>query len=156
MMITLAFNKLIELLYYFSNVSRTRTVFPNMKHFAFVQNLYNLKKMKNTHRGVLLLVKLQASVCNFTRSNTPIWVFFTFLKLYKWYQIAHSITFQFANFSNLFYANDFFLYLLKTENIRDQWLTYLVIYKPFDSTQFIRFYMKGNNVLQWFNQFVTM
>ena len=79
---------------------------------------------------MLLLVKLQASACNFTRSNTPIWVFFTFLKLYKWYQIAHNITFQFANFSNLFYANDFFLYLLKTENVRDQWLTYLVIYKP--------------------------
>ena len=26
--------------------------------------------------------------CNFTESNTPRWVFFTFLKLYEWYQIV--------------------------------------------------------------------
>ena len=31
--------------------------------------LYNLKNVKNTHGGVLLLVKLQA--CNFTKSNPP-------------------------------------------------------------------------------------
>ena len=30
--------------------------------------------------------------CNFTKSNTPEWVFFTFCKLYKWYQILQSIT----------------------------------------------------------------
>ena len=35
-----------------------------------------LKNVKNTHRGVLLLV-----ACNFTKSNTPPWVFFTFFKL---------------------------------------------------------------------------
>ena len=36
------------------------------------------------------LVKLQASASawNFTKSNTPPWVFITFLKLYKWYQIT--------------------------------------------------------------------
>ena len=28
--------------------------------------------------------------CNFTKSNTPPWVFFTLLKLYKWYQIAQN------------------------------------------------------------------
>ena len=27
----------------------------------------------------------------FTKSNAPLWVFFTFFKLYKWYQIAHHI-----------------------------------------------------------------
>ena len=42
--------------------------------------LYNLKNVKNTYGGMLLLVKLQA------KSNTPQWLFFTFLKLYKWYQ----------------------------------------------------------------------
>ena len=31
--------------------------------------------------------------CNFTKSNTPPWVFFTFFKLYRWYQIAQNITF---------------------------------------------------------------
>ena len=35
--------------------------------------------MKNTHGGVLILVKLQASARNFTKINTPPWVFFTFL-----------------------------------------------------------------------------
>ena len=44
--------------------------------------------MKNTHGGALILVKLQAS-----KINTPPWVFFTFFKLYKWYQIAQRITF---------------------------------------------------------------
>ena len=42
----------------------------------------NLKNVKYTHGGVLLLVKLQASkACTFTRSNTPPWVVFTFFKL---------------------------------------------------------------------------
>ena len=48
--------------------------------------------VKNTHGGVLLLVKFQASACKFTKSNTPPWVFVTFLKLYMWYQIAQRIT----------------------------------------------------------------
>ena len=29
---------------------------------------------------------------NFTKINTPPWVFFKFLKLHKWYQIAQNIT----------------------------------------------------------------
>ena len=33
-------------------------------------HLYNLKNMKNTHGWVLLLVKLQASAGNFTKSST--------------------------------------------------------------------------------------
>ena len=44
---------------------------------------YNLKNLKNTHRGVLILVKLQAEGCNFSKSDTPRWVFFTLFKLYK-------------------------------------------------------------------------
>ena len=54
------------------------------------------KKRENTDRGVLIFAKLQASACNFTKINTPPWVFFTFLKLYKWYQIAQRITNIFA------------------------------------------------------------
>ena len=49
--------------------------------------------MKNTYGGLLLLVKLQAEACNFTRSNTPPWVFFTLFKLYEWYQIEQRITY---------------------------------------------------------------
>ena len=41
---------------------------------AIWHHLYNLKNVKNTHAGVLLLVK-------FTKSNTRPWVFFTFFKL---------------------------------------------------------------------------
>ena len=32
-------------------------------------------------------------VYNFTKSNTPPWVFFTFFQLYKWYQIAQSVSY---------------------------------------------------------------
>ena len=42
-------------------------------------HLYNLKNVKNTHGGVLFLVKLQASVYNFTRSLSPPWVFSRYL-----------------------------------------------------------------------------
>ena len=37
--------------------------------------------VKDIHRGVLLLVKLQAEAFNFTKSKTPPWVFFTYFKL---------------------------------------------------------------------------
>ena len=47
-------------------------------------HLRNSKNVKNTDGGMSLLVKLQG--------NIPPWVFFTFLKLYKWYQIAQCIT----------------------------------------------------------------
>ena len=40
-------------------------------------HLYDLKNVKNTHGGVLLLVKLQAEAS--LKSNIPPWVFFTFL-----------------------------------------------------------------------------
>ena len=33
--------------------------------------------------GVLVLVKLQALASNFTKTNTPPWMFFTFFKLWK-------------------------------------------------------------------------
>ena len=55
--------------------------------------MHNLKNVKKTPGGVLLLVKLQAESCNFTKSDIPPWVFFTFFKLYEWFQIAQSTTF---------------------------------------------------------------
>ena len=56
-------------------------------------HLYNLENVKNTHGGVLILVKLNVEACNFTKINTPPWVFFTFLKLHEWYQIAQNNTY---------------------------------------------------------------
>ena len=50
--------------------------------------MYNLKHVKNTHWGVLLLAKLQASAYKFTKRITPSRVFYTFLKMY---QIAQSV-----------------------------------------------------------------
>ena len=58
---------------------------------AIWYHLNNLKNVKNTYGGLLPLVKLHALTCNFTKSSTSPWVFFTFLKLFKWYQIAQRI-----------------------------------------------------------------
>ena len=50
-------------------------------------HLYNLKNVKKyIWRSVTFFT------CNFATSNTPPWVFFTFLKLHKRYQILQSIT----------------------------------------------------------------
>ena len=49
---------------------------------AIWYHLYNLKNVKNTHGGVLIL---------------PPCVFFTFLKLCKWYQIAQRTTHMMIN-----------------------------------------------------------
>ena len=51
--------------------------------YAIWHDLYNLKNVKNTLGGVLLLVKLQALVFNLTKSNIPPWVFFSFFKSHK-------------------------------------------------------------------------
>ena len=48
------------------------------------------KNREKHPRRSVLLVKLQAKAYNFTKSNTPPWVFFTFFKLYEWYQIVQS------------------------------------------------------------------
>ena len=40
-----------------------------------------VKKCENIHGGVILLIKLQASTCIFSKSNAPPLVFFTFFKL---------------------------------------------------------------------------
>ena len=62
-------------------------------HCAIWYHLYNLKNAKNTHGEVLILVKLQAVAYSFTKLNSPPWVLFTLLKLYKWYQIAQRTTY---------------------------------------------------------------
>ena len=50
-----------------------------------LESFVQFKNVKNTRGGVLLLVKFQATkACNFTKSNTPLWVLFTFFNMYKW------------------------------------------------------------------------
>ena len=59
---------------------------------AILYDLCNLKNVKNAHAGVFLLVKLQASAYNFTKTNFPPQVFFHVFKVYECYQIAQRIT----------------------------------------------------------------
>ena len=56
---------------------------------AIWYHLYHFKNVKNTHGGVLLLVKFTK---NFTKSNTLPWVFFTFFKLYDSITISEQAT----------------------------------------------------------------
>ena len=53
------------------------------------------KREKHSWRSVNF-----SKVAGFTKINTPLWVFFTFLKLYKWYQIAQRITYTTVLFWN--------------------------------------------------------
>ena len=58
---------------------------------AISYHLYNSKNVKSIHGGVL-------KTCNFTRSSTSPWMFFTFFKFYKWFQIAQHITIDSSSF----------------------------------------------------------
>ena len=57
--------------------------------WAIWYHLYNLKNVKSTHVGVLLL-----EACKFTNSSHPPWAFFMFFKLYKCYQIMQRIAYM--------------------------------------------------------------
>ena len=78
-------------------------------------DLYNLKNLKNTHRGALLLVKLQASACNFTKSKTLSCAFFTFFRLYNWYQIALLVLFSLEKFAVDLFSTLVGTYFIKTQ-----------------------------------------
>ena len=54
---------------------------------AICYHLYNLKNMKNTHGGLIILVRL----CSLFIENVTPWVFLTCFRLYKCCQIAQSI-----------------------------------------------------------------
>ena len=63
--------------------------------------LFNLqKKGGNTHGGVSILVKLQAKACNFTKTNTPPWVFFTFLNCINDTKARNAPLLRTINFQN--------------------------------------------------------
>ena len=51
------------------------------------------KRKKHPWRSVTFS-KVAESACNFTKSNNRPRVFFMFLKLYNWYQIAQSVTYS--------------------------------------------------------------
>ena len=53
-------------------------------------HFYSLQNVKTPWRSV-----------TFTKSITLPWVFFTFLKLYKWYQVVQSVSYMFLAFTFL-------------------------------------------------------
>ena len=63
--------------------------------------MFNLKIVKNTHRGVLLLVNLQALAATLLKVTFLHGCFFTFFKLYKLYQIVQLITYPHAKVVNI-------------------------------------------------------
>ena len=63
-------------------------------------HLYNLKNVENTHRGLLLLVNLQAWDCNFAKGNTSICVF----RLFKFVQMVPNCG-KFHYYTSLLYLN---------------------------------------------------
>ena len=54
--------------------------------------LIQFKNVKTHMKECYLQESFQLQACNFTKSNTPPLIFFTFFKLYKWHQIAQHIT----------------------------------------------------------------
>ena len=60
---------------------------------AIWYHFYNSRNVKSTNGGVLLLASA-CEDCNSTENNTHPWVFSRFLNctMYKWYQIAQSVT----------------------------------------------------------------
>ena len=77
-----------------------------IRFFARFGNIFPLRKnVEKAHEGMSCLVKLQAY---FPRSNTTPWGFFTFLKLYKWYQIVQRITIQDPRHCTVIYYQQFF------------------------------------------------
>ena len=57
-----------------------------MRRFSRFGTIYAIKKnVKSIHGAVILLVKVMAEASNFTKSNTPPWIYVTFFKLYKWF-----------------------------------------------------------------------
>ena len=57
-------------------------------------HLEYLKNVKNSLGEVLVLVRLPALACIFTKSNTIRWQFSPFFKLCKWHQIAQKLHFS--------------------------------------------------------------
>ena len=86
-----------------------------------------VKTWKKTNTGVMLLVNLQAKTCNCTKCNTPPWVFFKFLKFYKWYQFAESISYTFTHFTTMFHFYTPWKCLRKEVLWRFQWVEKSII-----------------------------
>ena len=101
-----------------------------MKYVMFCAiwyHLYNLKNVKNKHGGMLLLVKLHAQAFNFTKSTTPLWVFFTFFKIVQ--MVPNCVKYPiFKNLSPNF-SQQTFAFLKSTIATLEKGATYIQRYK---------------------------
>ena len=66
-------------------------------NFAWIQLLHTVRKNLETRLILLNSLMTLLSAIGFSlqlhpKSNTPLWVLFTFLKLCKWYQMAQSVS----------------------------------------------------------------
>ena len=72
----------------------------------------------------ILPTKNLMQACNFTKSNTHPWVFFTFFKLYKWYQIAQRITYENVKmcymYSKYYFSCHLQMLNWKVKNVKNQ------------------------------------
>ena len=74
-------------LYFFSEIFRAPFNGQFLK--AISADIFrNLQTLRGSQKKKVLKMGKSAEACNFTKSNTPPWVFCIFLKLYKWYQIV--------------------------------------------------------------------
>ena len=64
-----------------------------MRELQHSDTLHDLVPFGNLNNAKNVLL-----ACNFTESDTHPWVFFTFFKLYKWYQITQHIKLHFLRF----------------------------------------------------------
>ena len=72
--------------------------------------------------------------CNFTKSNTPPWVFFTFFKLYKCYQIAQGITYYFRDCWKKFVFDAFFVTYVSVVQYLENSLNQLKTMRNYENT----------------------
>ena len=74
---------------------------PNFIIFSFRTRITSVMKQSLKHSRstnyfdcfVACILVPYVMRCNFTKSDTPPWVFFTFFNLQKWYQIAQNIAY---------------------------------------------------------------
>ena len=63
-----------------------------MRCVARFGTICTIKKREKHPWSSVNFSKVVGLTCNFNKINTPPWMFFTFFKLYKWYQTAQRIT----------------------------------------------------------------
>ena len=121
-------------IFFFYMVSKVTETHENYAMFCLTwYHLCNIKNVKNTHGGVFS--KVAGLACNFTKSNILPWVFFTFFKLCKWYQIAQHITYN-ARRKLVFFivtsislaVNPVSIYQLKINNKILEWALFCCLY----------------------------